>query len=94
MFSRLRSDIQCILDRDPAARSTWEVLTCYPGLHALLLHRLAHRVWKRDFRWLGRFISQVSRWLTGIEIWCSCPAALSISPRIACDSGSSFCVTP
>jgi serine O-acetyltransferase len=68
MFSRLRSDIQCILDRDPAARSKWEVLTCYPGLHALVLHRLAHRVWMADFRWLGRFISQISRWLTGIEI--------------------------
>src|SRR6478609_5784373 len=68
MFSRLRSDIQCILDRDPAARSKWEVLTCYPGLHALVLHRAAHAVWKRGFRWLGRFISQFSRWLTGIEI--------------------------
>src|SRR6185295_2589000 len=68
MFSRISSDIQCILDRDPAARSKWEVLTCYPGLHALLLHRLAHRVWKADFRWLGRFVSQVSRWLTGIEL--------------------------
>src|SRR6478735_7657344 len=68
MFSRLRSDIQCILDRDPAARSKWEVLTCYPGLHALVLHRWAHAVWKRDFRWFGRFISQFSRWLTGIEI--------------------------
>jgi serine O-acetyltransferase len=68
MFSRLRSDIQCILDRDPAARSKWEVVTCYPGLHALVLHRLAHGLWKRELRWLGRFISQVSRWLTGIEI--------------------------
>jgi serine O-acetyltransferase len=68
MFSRLRSDIQCILDRDPAARSTWEVLTCYPGLHALVLHRLAHWLWSRGLRWLGRFISQMSRWLTGIEI--------------------------
>jgi len=68
MFSRLRSDIQCILDRDPAARSKWEVLTCYPGLHALVLHRLAHRLWRRELRWLGRFVSQVSRWLTGIEI--------------------------
>jgi serine O-acetyltransferase len=68
MFSRLQSDIQCILDRDPAARSKWEVLTCYPGLHALVLHRWAHAVWKRDFRWFGRFISQISRWLTGIEI--------------------------
>ena len=68
MFSRIRSDIQCILDRDPAARSKWEVVTCYPGLHALVLHRVAHGLWKRNFRWLGRFISQFSRWLTGIEI--------------------------
>ncbi|MEY3914333.1 MAG: Serine acetyltransferase [Pseudomonadota bacterium] len=68
MFARLRSDIQCILDRDPAARSRWEVLTCYPGLHALILHRLAHRCWKLGLHWLGRFISHVSRWLTGIEI--------------------------
>lgn len=68
MFTRLRSDIQCILDRDPAARSKWEVLTCYPGLHALVLHRFAHRLWLRDLRWLARFTSQFSRWLTGIEI--------------------------
>ncbi|TFY96921.1 serine O-acetyltransferase [Ramlibacter rhizophilus] len=68
MFDRLRSDIRCILERDPAARSRWEVLTCYPGLHALLLHRLAHALWRRGLRWLGRFISQFSRWLTGIEI--------------------------
>jgi serine O-acetyltransferase len=68
MFSRLRSDIQCILERDPAARSTWEVLTCYPGLHALVLHRWAHACWRYGFKWLGRFISHISRWLTGIEI--------------------------
>ena len=68
MFSRLRSDIQCILDRDPAARSKWEVVTCYPGLHALVLHRLAHWFWGRGLRWLGRFTSQFSRWATGIEI--------------------------
>jgi len=68
MFSRLHSDIQCILDRDPAARSKWEVLTCYPGLHALVMHRGAHWLWKRNLRWLARFISQFSRWLTGIEI--------------------------
>ncbi len=68
MFQRLRSDIQCILDRDPAARSKWEVLTCYPGLHALLLHRGAHWLWQRDLRWVARFISQFSRWMTGIEI--------------------------
>ena len=68
MFSRLRSDVQCILDRDPAARSRWEVLTCYPGLHAVLLHRLAHGCWNIGFKWLGRFISHISRWFTGIEI--------------------------
>jgi len=68
MFSRLRSDIRCILERDPAARSTWEVLTCYPGLHALVLHRLAHALWTRGLRWLARFTSHFSRWLTGIEI--------------------------
>ncbi len=68
MFSRLRSDIQCILDRDPAARSTWEVLTCYPGLHALVLHRFAHGCWHFGFKWLGRFVSNFSRWMTGIEI--------------------------
>jgi len=68
MFARLRSDIQCILDRDPAARTTWEVLTCYPGLHAVVLHRLAHACWRHGFKWLGRFISHLARGLTGIEI--------------------------
>lgn len=83
MFSRLRSDIQCILDRDPAARSTWEVLTCYPGLHALVMHRAAHWLWGRKLYWLGRFTSQVSRWLTGIEIH---PAA-RIGRRLFIDHG-------
>jgi serine O-acetyltransferase len=68
MFRRLHSDIQCILDRDPAARSTWEVLTCYPGLHALVLHRFSHWLWLHQWRWLGRFVSQFGRWFTGIEI--------------------------
>ena len=68
MFSRLREDIRSVFDRDPAARSTWEVLTCYPGIHALLLHRLAHRFWGWRLRWLGRFVSHLARFLTGIEI--------------------------
>ncbi|WP_395667691.1 serine O-acetyltransferase [Rhodoferax sp.] len=68
MFSRIRSDIQCILDRDPAARTTWEVITCYPGLHAVVLHRPAHWCWIHGFKWLGRFISHIARFLTGIEI--------------------------
>jgi serine O-acetyltransferase len=68
MFARLRSDIQCILDRDPAARGMWEVITCYPGLHAVWLHRPAHWCWTHGFKWLGRFISHLARWFTGIEI--------------------------
>ena len=68
MFSRLKSDVRCILERDPAARTAWEVLTCYPGLHALVLHRWAHACWGNGFKWLGRFISHLSRMLTGIEI--------------------------
>ena len=68
MFDRLKTDIDCILERDPAARSRWEVLTCYPGLHAVLLHRLAHGCWTRGYRWLGRFLSHLGRFLTGIEI--------------------------
>lgn len=68
MFARLRSDIQCILERDPAARNTWEVLTCYPGLHGLWAHRLAHACWRVGLKWLGRFISSFARWVTGMEI--------------------------
>ena len=68
MFQRLREDIACIRERDPAARSTWEVLTCYPGLHAVVIHRRAHACWRRGFRWLGRFLSHLGRFLTGIEI--------------------------
>ena len=68
MFRKLRADIACIRDRDPAARSTWEVLTCYPGLHAIYIHKLAHWFWLRGLHWLGRFTSHLGRFLTGIEI--------------------------
>jgi len=68
MFSRLRGDIECIRERDPAARSSWEVLTCYPGLHAIYIHKLAHWFWQRGLHWFGRFTSHLGRWLTGIEI--------------------------
>ena len=68
MFSRIKEEIAVVFERDPAARNTWEVITCYPGFHALLLHRVAHGVWGADFKWLGRFISHCARWLTGIEI--------------------------
>jgi serine O-acetyltransferase len=68
MFKKLRGDIGCILERDPAARTPWEVLTCYPGLHAIYIHKLARWFWLHGLRWLGRFTSHLGRWLTGIEI--------------------------
>lgn len=83
MFSHLREDISSVFARDPAARSTWEVLTCYPGLHALTLHRLAHWFWKQGLRWLARFTSHITRWLTGIEIH---PGA-TIGRRVFIDHG-------
>ena len=83
MFARLREDIRCILDRDPAARSAWEVLTCYPGLHALWMHRIANACWRREWRWLGRFVSHLGRWFTGIELH---PGA-TIGRRVFIDHG-------
>ena len=68
MFTHIREDIGCVFDRDPAARTSFEVITTYPGVHALLLHRFAHGLWNMDLRWLARVMSTVSRWLTGIEI--------------------------
>lgn len=68
MFKGIREDIQSVFHRDPAARNAFEVLTCYPGLHAVWLHRLAHALWVRNWKWLARVISNLSRWLTGIEI--------------------------
>jgi serine O-acetyltransferase len=68
MFARLREDMAVVFDRDPAARTRWEVLTCYPGLHAIYIHKLARWFWLRGLRWLGRFTSHLGRWLTGIEI--------------------------
>ncbi len=83
MFERLREDIACILERDPAARSKWEVLTCYPGLHALIMHRRAHWFWKHGWFWLGRFTSHLGRFLSGIEIH---PAA-TVGRRVFIDHG-------
>jgi serine O-acetyltransferase len=88
MFERLREDIACILERDPAARSGWEVLTCYPGLHALVLHRQAHWCWRHGLRWLGRFTSNLARFLTGIEIH---PGA-TIGRRVFIDHGTGVVV--
>src|SRR5712672_1586946 len=68
MFRRLREEIAVVFERDPAARNAWEVITCYPGFHALLVHRLAHWLWGQRLRWLARMVSHIGRWLTGIEI--------------------------
>jgi serine O-acetyltransferase len=68
MFRKLREDIRCVFERDPAARSTFEVLTAYPGLHAVLIHRLSHWLWGHGWLWLARFIAHIARWLTGVEI--------------------------
>jgi serine O-acetyltransferase len=83
MFRNTREDIRCVFDRDPAARSVWEVMTCYPGFHALQLHRLAHALWQAGFQWAGRFVSHLSRFFTGIEIH---PGA-TIGRRVFIDHG-------
>lgn len=83
MFTRLREDIATIRERDPAARSAWEVLTCYPGMHALMFHRVAHACWRTNRRWLARFLSQLGRMLTGIEIH---PGA-TVGRRVFIDHG-------
>ena len=68
MFSRFKEDVASVFDRDPAARTVWEVVTCYPGFHALVLHRVSHRLWGAGFKWLARFLSHLGRWFTGVEI--------------------------
>lgn len=83
MLTRLREDIACVFERDPAARSFWEVLTCYPGFHALTLHRLSHWLWGHRLRWLARWVSHFTRFFTGIEIH---PGA-TIGRRVFIDHG-------
>ena len=83
MFRHLREEIASVRSRDPASRSTLEVITCYPGVHALLIHRVAHAAWSRKWFWLGRFLSHLGRFLTGIEIH---PGAV-IGRRVFIDHG-------
>ncbi len=68
MFDAIKEDINSVFDRDPAARTTFEVVTCYPGLHARIFHRMTHSLWRADFKWLARFLSHIGRGFTGIEI--------------------------
>lgn len=83
MFEHLKEDIAIVFERDPAARTHWEILTTYPGVHALLMHRVAHFLWQKHLYWLARFSSHLARWLTGIEIH---PGA-SIGHRVFIDHG-------
>jgi serine O-acetyltransferase len=83
MLSHIREDIQCVFERDPAARSVWEVITCYPGFHALQMHRFSHMLWRMRLRWLARFASHIARFLTGVEIH---PGA-AIGRRVFIDHG-------
>ena len=68
MIQTLKDDIKAVVARDPAARSAFEVLVCYPGLHAILFHRVTHKLWLRGWSITARWLSQIARWLTGIEI--------------------------
>ena len=83
MFTHIKEDIAVVFERDPAARTRWEILTTYPGVHALIVHRLSHWIWQHRFYWLARFNSHIARWLTGIEIH---PGA-SIGRRVFIDHG-------
>lgn len=83
MFNHLREDISVVFERDPAARTRWEVITTYPGVHALIIHRLAHALWGLKLLWLARFTSHIGRFLTGIEIH---PGA-TIGRRVFIDHG-------
>ncbi|OIQ86898.1 serine acetyltransferase [mine drainage metagenome] len=83
MLNHLREDISVVFERDPAARTTWEILTTYPGVHALIIHRLSHWLWNLGLRWLARFTSHLGRFLTGIEIH---PGA-TIGHRVFIDHG-------
>lgn len=68
MFSHLKEDINCVFDRDPAARNMFEILTTYPGIHAIIFYRFTNWLWIRHWKWLSRFLAAIARWLTGIEI--------------------------
>ncbi len=83
MLNSLKEDIAIVFERDPAARTHWEILTTYPGVHALLMHRLSHWLWGQRLYWLARFNSHIARWLTGIEIH---PGA-TIGRRVFIDHG-------
>jgi len=83
MLERLKEEIAVVFERDPAARTRWEVITCYPGFHAILFHRLGKRLWLWELKWFARLVSHLGRFFTGIEIH---PGA-SIGRRFFIDHG-------
>ena len=83
MFKHIKEDVSVVFERDPAARTHWEIITTYPGVHALIIHRLSHWIWGTRLFWVARFISHIGRFLTGIEIH---PGA-TIGRRVFIDHG-------
>jgi serine O-acetyltransferase len=88
MFKTIKEDIATVFNKDPAARSTFEVLFCYPGLHAIWMHRIAHFFWQHKLYFLARFLSHLSRFFTGIEIH---PGA-TIGRRFFIDHGAGIVI--
>ena len=88
MWQLIKEDVSCVFERDPAARTTFDVLTCYSGVHAMLFYRVNHWMWARGLRWPARFMGNISRWLTGIEIH---PGAV-IGRRFFVDHGTGVVV--
>jgi serine O-acetyltransferase len=83
LWERIKEDINCVFDRDPAARNVFEIITTYPGVQAIQWHRLSHWLWQQNLKWLARFLSTISRWITGIEIH----PAVRIGRRFFIDHG-------
>ena len=83
LWQHIKEDVHCVFDRDPAARNVFEIITTYPGVQALQWHRLSHWLWIHNVKWFARFLSTISRWLTGIEIH----PAVKIGRRFFIDHG-------
>jgi len=87
-FKDIKEDINSVFDRDPAARNFFEIITTYPGVHAIIFHRLSHALYKRNFKWIARVLSNIVRWYTGIEIH---PGAV-IGRRFFIDHGTGIVI--
>ena len=83
LWQEIKEDVYCVFDRDPAARNVFEIVTSYPGVQAIQWHRLSHWFWNKKLKWFARFLSTISRWLTGIEIH----PAVKIGRRLFIDHG-------